>query len=482
MFKKFAVVLVAVYMMLVFTVPVYSMDDIGATGTLDENTNGTAIIGNTENLTNNNAQVENSKERPRINSENFDLNKALTRLMNGNNLGQVIRDNNLGQVIRDNNIGQSMKNYNLGQAMKDDNWKQVLKDRTEQSEQFLQEKPDILTKPEAPVTPKVSISNNLDKVMRYNSLDQTIKNKLQQNNQNMQEKLEATVKPTPLMPESLAKDKLQNQNNQVIEDKTKLFNQQEPFLINKLDETTKSKAPIIPEVPVKDMMQNQNMQQTQEKTKMFNQQEPTLQEKLSPVEEIARFKERLQELKNQNYEQKQLIQEMKQTIEELKTQKKKEALKEVLEEAIANAPKEEQFYKEYGKNFNSQSLTLFANGKRINLQGSPVIKEGRTLIPLRDVAETLGAKVNWNPDKKMVVINKGDIEINLNINNSEASVNGKKIKLDVPAQVYNNKTMVPLRFVAEALKTKVNYYKDGNITSIIDDSSLEQAAEASSGS
>jgi len=194
-----------------------------------------------------------------------------------------------------------------------------------------------------------------------------------------------------------------------------------------------------------------------------------------------KFREQLKDLRKQNFEEQKMIRVIEQTIEELKKQEKKEILKEALEEAIANTPKAEQFYKEFGKQFPADPQgppTVFSNGKRLDFDVPPVIKEGRTLIPLRAVAEALGAKVDWDSNKRLVLINKGDININLYIDSKEAQVGDKKVSLDVPAQIYNNRTLVPLRFIAEALKAKVDYYPDGKVASIVDETVGENQQNA----
>lgn len=85
------------------------------------------------------------------------------------------------------------------------------------------------------------------------------------------------------------------------------------------------------------------------------------------------------------------------------------------------------------------------------------IIDGRTLVPLRGIFEALGAKVYWNGDTQKVTAMKGDINIVLQIGNKIATKNGKEIELDVPAQIVNSRTLVPVRFVSEALGAEVNW-------------------------
>jgi hypothetical protein len=82
---------------------------------------------------------------------------------------------------------------------------------------------------------------------------------------------------------------------------------------------------------------------------------------------------------------------------------------------------------------------------------------GRVLIPLRAVVEALGAEVKWNAATQTVSGLKGEREFSLAIGSRNASVNGMSVSLDVPAQMFSGTTMVPLRFVAEALGAEVEW-------------------------
>ena len=86
-----------------------------------------------------------------------------------------------------------------------------------------------------------------------------------------------------------------------------------------------------------------------------------------------------------------------------------------------------------------------------------IVVNDRTLVPLRGIFEALGAKVYWNGENESVTAIKDDINIYLQIGNKTATKNGKEIALDVPAQVVNDRTLVPVRFVSEALGAKVDW-------------------------
>ncbi|WP_273225555.1 copper amine oxidase N-terminal domain-containing protein [Geosporobacter ferrireducens] len=87
----------------------------------------------------------------------------------------------------------------------------------------------------------------------------------------------------------------------------------------------------------------------------------------------------------------------------------------------------------------------------------PIIIDGRTLVPMRKIFETLGATIDWDGTTSTVTAVKEDIKIVIKIGADTAKVNGKDIILDVPAQILNGRTMVPLRFVSEAMGAEVSW-------------------------
>ncbi|MFY0543547.1 copper amine oxidase N-terminal domain-containing protein [Brevibacillus sp. H7] len=87
----------------------------------------------------------------------------------------------------------------------------------------------------------------------------------------------------------------------------------------------------------------------------------------------------------------------------------------------------------------------------------PVIRDQRTLVPIRPIAEGLGFDVDWNTQTRTVTIVKGANSVKLVVSQKIAKRNGETITLDVPAQIINQRTMVPVRFIAEALNYDVNW-------------------------
>lgn len=101
--------------------------------------------------------------------------------------------------------------------------------------------------------------------------------------------------------------------------------------------------------------------------------------------------------------------------------------------------------------------TVFYDDEKIEFDQIPVIENGRTLVPLRAIFEKIGAEVDWNEADKTVTAQKDDTQISLTIDNTTAVKNGEKIELDVPAKIVNGRTLVPVRFVADCFGVDVDW-------------------------
>lgn len=110
-------------------------------------------------------------------------------------------------------------------------------------------------------------------------------------------------------------------------------------------------------------------------------------------------------------------------------------------------------------------LKIYIEGIRRHYEPSPFIKNDRVLIPVRSICEELGAVVKWYKETYTVEIVKEDSVITFNIGSKKTLVNNKPIEIDVPAQIYNDRTFVPLRFISEVLGYKVEW--DGITRSVL---------------
>lgn len=94
------------------------------------------------------------------------------------------------------------------------------------------------------------------------------------------------------------------------------------------------------------------------------------------------------------------------------------------------------------------------------LQSAPVLVNEVTMVPLRFIGETLGAATAWNGDTQTVTLTIPGKTIELTIGENSALVNNMKVTLDQPAAIMNETTMVPLRFLAEALGQTVTFHQE----------------------
>ncbi len=99
-------------------------------------------------------------------------------------------------------------------------------------------------------------------------------------------------------------------------------------------------------------------------------------------------------------------------------------------------------------------------GKKVVNDVAPIIVNERTMLPIRFVAEALGAKVEWNDELKLVTITKGDTVIKIFIGSGVAFVNDVPVELDSAAFIENSRTYLPLRFVAENLGADVYWIEE----------------------
>lgn len=100
---------------------------------------------------------------------------------------------------------------------------------------------------------------------------------------------------------------------------------------------------------------------------------------------------------------------------------------------------------------------LFLNGKPLAAEVPPRIISGNTLVPVRIIAENLGAKVGWDEPAKKVTVSSGTTKLVLTIDKTEVQVGGATAKLEVAPAIVDGSTMVPVRFVAEQLGLKVTW-------------------------
>lgn len=108
------------------------------------------------------------------------------------------------------------------------------------------------------------------------------------------------------------------------------------------------------------------------------------------------------------------------------------------------------------------------NGHPVLFDVDPVIRNGRTLVPFRKIFETVGAEVGWDQATRTVTGTRFGKTVKLTIDSTTAAVNGSPATLEVAPTIVGGRTMVPLRFISEALGLQVEYDAASRIANIID--------------
>ena len=122
------------------------------------------------------------------------------------------------------------------------------------------------------------------------------------------------------------------------------------------------------------------------------------------------------------------------------------------------------------------SITVLLDSMELTFDVPPMIVEGRTLVPFRGIFEALGYEVDWDEASQTVMGEKGDLELKMVIGKTEATVQNnaegasepvKNVTFEVPPQIVDGRTLVPVRAVAEMSGYKVDWIDDTRTVTIV---------------
>lgn len=113
-------------------------------------------------------------------------------------------------------------------------------------------------------------------------------------------------------------------------------------------------------------------------------------------------------------------------------------------------------------------IRIIINRETIETDVPPIIQNDRTLVPLRVISEKLGAMVEWLPETRQVTISDPETEMNilLTIDQEKVLINDNEIILDAPPIIKNDRTLVPLRFISENFSRLVKWEGDERLVRI----------------
>ena len=122
----------------------------------------------------------------------------------------------------------------------------------------------------------------------------------------------------------------------------------------------------------------------------------------------------------------------------------------------------------------AKEVSVYLFGEKLSFDVPPQIINGRTLVPMRAIFEELGATVDWNGDTKTATSVREDKTIILTIDSYTMYVNDEKVTLDVAPCLINGRTMVPARAVSESFDLKVDWDNDTRSVLITTADSLDE--------
>ncbi|MCL1808999.1 MAG: stalk domain-containing protein, partial [Clostridiales bacterium] len=114
-------------------------------------------------------------------------------------------------------------------------------------------------------------------------------------------------------------------------------------------------------------------------------------------------------------------------------------------------------------------IRITIDGKPISLDLAPVIQNDRTLIPIRPVAEAIGADVDWDQTTKTATLVRAGVTVELTIGSTAAQVDGESVPLDAAPMILNGRTLLPVRFVAETFSQDVKWDAQNRVVVIVED-------------
>jgi len=111
------------------------------------------------------------------------------------------------------------------------------------------------------------------------------------------------------------------------------------------------------------------------------------------------------------------------------------------------------------------SITLWLDGSQLHMDIAPEVRNERTMVPIRAVAEALGADVKWMQDTQQIVMTRAGVTVTMTLNSTIATIDDKTIEMDVAPYANNGRTLIPVRYMAEFFGQKVDW--DGRMRQVL---------------
>lgn len=125
------------------------------------------------------------------------------------------------------------------------------------------------------------------------------------------------------------------------------------------------------------------------------------------------------------------------------------------------------FYNGKHHAYAAKEVKIEIDGKEMVPKDMPaVIIDGRTMLPMRQIAQELGCEVNWNEAAKQIYVMRGSDIVVFTVDSKTGYENGKEFTMDVPATIVNDRTMLPVRALADALHLNIKWDDPNRTVSI----------------
>ena len=115
----------------------------------------------------------------------------------------------------------------------------------------------------------------------------------------------------------------------------------------------------------------------------------------------------------------------------------------------------------------NDTIKVFINGKQLEFDVEPMLMNGRTMVPMRVIFEALGATVDWDGSTQTAIGETKKTTIKITIGKDYLLKNDNIVVLDSPAVVISGRTLVPVRAIAESLDCKVEWYGETKVVEIL---------------
>lgn len=122
------------------------------------------------------------------------------------------------------------------------------------------------------------------------------------------------------------------------------------------------------------------------------------------------------------------------------------------------------------------NIRLLVDGVTLTLDVPPEVKNQRTMVPVRAVGEAIGADVEWVQEEQKVVMTRAGSTVTMTLDSTTATVDGKAVEMDVAPYAVDGRTLLPARYVAEFFGQKVDWDGKNRRVLITEDKSVAEGS------